>query len=132
MLEEKSEVGRVLAVPGFGSEDNIKMHPRERGCEDVYWIDMAQGRDWRQDLVNTATNLRVPYKTVYFLTRLVTTSLSVMTLAPTNYTAALHYSSQCFSAVSMSGILLSDSNSTYCSIFVLLMSAGKGWLSVLA
>jgi hypothetical protein len=35
----------------------------------VDWINFAQGRDQRRDLVNTVMNLRVPYKAENFLPR---------------------------------------------------------------
>jgi hypothetical protein len=40
--------------------DNIKMDLRERGWDEVDWIDMAQDRDQWRVLVNTVLNLRVP------------------------------------------------------------------------
>jgi hypothetical protein len=38
------------------------MDLREIGWDDMDWIDLAQDRDQWRDLVNTVTNLRVPYK----------------------------------------------------------------------
>jgi hypothetical protein len=40
--------------------DNIKMNLRVIGWGDMYWIDLAQGRDKWRALVNTVMNLWVP------------------------------------------------------------------------
>jgi hypothetical protein len=40
--------------------DNIKMDLRENGWNGMNWIDLAEERDWREALVNTVMNLRVP------------------------------------------------------------------------
>ena len=37
-------------------EDNIKIDLQEVGCGGIGWIDVAQGRDGRQALVNTVLN----------------------------------------------------------------------------
>jgi hypothetical protein len=36
------------------------MDLRERGLDDMDWIDLAQDRDQQRALVNTVMNLRVP------------------------------------------------------------------------
>jgi hypothetical protein len=41
-------------------EDNIKMDFQEVGCRGMDWIDLAQGRDRWQALVNAEMNLQVP------------------------------------------------------------------------
>jgi hypothetical protein len=41
-------------------ENNIKMDFQEVGCEDMDWIDVAQGKDRWRTLVNAVMNLRVP------------------------------------------------------------------------
>jgi hypothetical protein len=41
-------------------DDNIEIHLREIGWGDMNWINLAQDRDQRRALVNTAMNLRVP------------------------------------------------------------------------
>jgi hypothetical protein len=43
-------------------EDNIEIDLRERGCEGVDWIHLAQDRDQWWDLVNTVMNLQVLQK----------------------------------------------------------------------
>jgi hypothetical protein len=40
--------------------DNIKMHLREIGWDDIDWIDLAQNGDQWRALVNAVMNLRVP------------------------------------------------------------------------
>ena len=54
--------------PRHGWEDDINMDDQELGWEDMNWIDLAQGRDRWQALVNTVMNLRVPYNVRNFLT----------------------------------------------------------------
>jgi hypothetical protein len=60
ILEGKPEGKRPLGRPRRRWVDNIKMDLRERGCDGVDWIDMAQDRDHWRALVNTVLNLRVP------------------------------------------------------------------------
>jgi hypothetical protein len=40
--------------------DNIKVGLREIGLGEMDWINLAQGRDWWRDLVETVMNLLVP------------------------------------------------------------------------
>ena len=49
-------------------EDNIKMHAREVGLEDMGWIDLAMDREMRRALVSAVMNLRIPQHTRNFLT----------------------------------------------------------------
>ena len=59
VLVEKYEGKRPLGRPRHRWEDNIKMDLWEvGGVED--WMELAQGRDRWQALVNTVMNLRVP------------------------------------------------------------------------
>jgi hypothetical protein len=51
---------RPLGRPNRRWVDNIKMGLRERGCNGMDWIALAQIRDQWRALVNTAMNLRVP------------------------------------------------------------------------
>jgi hypothetical protein len=60
ILVEKPEGQRPLGRPRCRWVDNIKMDVREIGWDGMDWIDLAQDRDHRRDLVNTAKNLRVP------------------------------------------------------------------------
>jgi hypothetical protein len=39
--------------------DNIKMDLREKGCDGMDWIELAQDMDQWRALVNTVMNLRV-------------------------------------------------------------------------
>jgi hypothetical protein len=47
--------------------DNIKIDLRELGWDGMDWIDLTQDRDQWRALVNTVTNLRVPYNAGKFL-----------------------------------------------------------------
>jgi hypothetical protein len=49
----KRPLGRKRRIWG----DNIKMDLREVGWGDMEWIDVAQGRDWWEAIVNTVINL---------------------------------------------------------------------------
>jgi hypothetical protein len=46
---------------------NIKMYLKEKGWDDMDWIDLAQNRGQWRALVNTAMNLQVPYNAGNFL-----------------------------------------------------------------
>ena len=56
----KPEGKRLLGRHSRRWEDNIKMDLQEVGCGDMGWIDLAQDRDRRWELVNAVMNLRVP------------------------------------------------------------------------
>jgi hypothetical protein len=60
ILVGKPEGKNSLGRPRHRWEDNINMELREVGCVGMNWIELAQGRDWRQALVNAVMNLRVP------------------------------------------------------------------------
>jgi hypothetical protein len=49
-------------------EGNIKISLQEVGCGGIDWIELAQDRDRRRELVNAAMNLRVPKNEGNFLT----------------------------------------------------------------
>jgi hypothetical protein len=68
VLVGKPEGKRPLGGHRHRWEDIIKMVLREKGCEVVDWIHLAQERDLWRGLVNTAVNLLVPYKAGNFLT----------------------------------------------------------------
>jgi hypothetical protein len=57
---EKPEEKRPIGRPRRRWKDNIKMDVREIGWSGMDCINLAQDRDQRQALVNTAMNLRVP------------------------------------------------------------------------
>jgi hypothetical protein len=66
-IREKMNAYRILVGKPEGKRpqgrqrrrwvDNIKI---DIGCDDMYWIDLAQDRDLWKALVNTVMNLRVP------------------------------------------------------------------------
>jgi hypothetical protein len=56
----KPEGKRPLGRPRRRWVDNIKMDLREKGWEDMDWIDLVQDRNQLRVLVNTGVNLRVP------------------------------------------------------------------------
>jgi hypothetical protein len=60
ILVGKPERKRPLGTPRRRWVDSIKMDLREIGLDGMDWIDLAQYRDRRRALVNTAMNLRVP------------------------------------------------------------------------
>jgi hypothetical protein len=49
-----------FGIPSYRWEDNIKMDPKELGCDIVDWIHLAVDMDKCQALVNTVMNLQVP------------------------------------------------------------------------
>jgi hypothetical protein len=51
---------RPLGRPRRRWVDNIKVDLRERGCDGMDWIDLAQDRDQWRALANAVMNLRVP------------------------------------------------------------------------
>jgi hypothetical protein len=53
--------GRPLGRPRRRWEDAIQMDFREVGCGGMEWIDLAQDRDKRRELVNVVMNLPVPF-----------------------------------------------------------------------
>jgi hypothetical protein len=60
ILVGKPEGKRPLGRPRRRWVDNIKMVLREKGWDDMYWIDLAHERDQWRALVNTVTKIRVP------------------------------------------------------------------------
>jgi hypothetical protein len=56
ILVGKSEGKRPPRRPSRRREDNIKMDLRERGWDDMDWIDLAQDRDQWKSLVNMIIN----------------------------------------------------------------------------
>jgi len=51
---------RPLGRPKRRWKGNIRMDLREKGCEVVDWIHLAQDKDQWWAVVNTVMNLRVP------------------------------------------------------------------------
>jgi hypothetical protein len=66
-LVEKLEGNRPRGRPRWRWEDNIRMDHREIRWEGVYWMHLAQDMYPWQALVNTVTNLWVPFKGGKFL-----------------------------------------------------------------
>jgi len=64
----KPEGKRPLGIPRRRWVDTIKMDLSEVGCEEMDWIDLAQDRDRRQELVSAVMNLQVPQNAGNFLT----------------------------------------------------------------
>jgi len=60
VLVGKPEGKIPLGRPQHRWEDNIKMDLQEVGCGGMNWIELAQGRDRWQALVNVVMNLWVP------------------------------------------------------------------------
>jgi hypothetical protein len=69
VLVVKPKGKRTLGRPRCKWEDNIEMDFQEVGCRGMDWIDLAQGRDRWQALVNAEMNLQVPSNAGNFLTR---------------------------------------------------------------
>jgi hypothetical protein len=59
-LAGKDEGKRSLGRPRRRWDDNLKMDFQEVGCAVMDWIELAQGRDRWQALVNEVMNIRVP------------------------------------------------------------------------
>jgi hypothetical protein len=64
----KPEGKRPLGGSRRRWEDNIKMGLQEVGCGVMDWIELDQGRDRWQALVNAVMNHRVPQNAGNFLT----------------------------------------------------------------
>jgi hypothetical protein len=62
ILVEKSEGTRPPRIPRHRWEDNtnMKMDLKEIIFGSMYWINLAQDRDWWQTLVDMVMNLQVP------------------------------------------------------------------------
>jgi hypothetical protein len=60
ILVGKPKGKRPLRRPSRRRVDKIKMDLGEIGWKGVAWMDLAQDRDQRRALVNTALNLQVP------------------------------------------------------------------------
>ena len=60
ILTGKPTGKRHLGRPRRRWEDNIRMGLEEKGNNEGNWVDSAQDRNYRRDLVNSALNLRVP------------------------------------------------------------------------
>jgi hypothetical protein len=56
----KPEGKRRLGRPRRRWEDNIKIDLQEVGCENMDWIDLAQDRERRRELVDDVMHLRIP------------------------------------------------------------------------
>ena len=61
MLIDKPTEKKHLGSPRHRQENQTIMHIKEMGANTRNWVDSAQDRDYRRDLVNKALNLRVPY-----------------------------------------------------------------------
>jgi hypothetical protein len=60
VLVGRSEGNRPRERPRRRWEDNIKLDLRERGIDEVNWIQLAQDRVQWWAFVNTVTNFRIP------------------------------------------------------------------------
>jgi len=60
VLVGKPEGKRPLGRPRRRWDDNNKMDLQEVGCGGMDWIELAEGRDKWQALVNAVMNFRVP------------------------------------------------------------------------
>jgi hypothetical protein len=60
VLVRKPEFKRPLGRPRHRWVDNIKVDPREIGCNGMNWIDLAQDRNQWRAHVNTVMNLQFP------------------------------------------------------------------------
>jgi len=60
VLVGKAEGKRPLGRPRRRWKDDIKMDLQEVGSGGMDWIELAQDRERRPELVNAVTNFRVP------------------------------------------------------------------------
>jgi hypothetical protein len=67
ILVGKPEGRRSLGISRNRWVDNIKMDLGEIGWDGIDWIDLAQNRDQRRALVNTAMYIRFRYSAGKFL-----------------------------------------------------------------
>jgi hypothetical protein len=59
MMVRKADWETVLVQPMHKWEGNIRTDLKERGCEGVNWIDLAQDTNWQEALVNVVTTIHV-------------------------------------------------------------------------
>jgi hypothetical protein len=59
MRNSKLEGKRLLGRPKLRWQDNIKMDLKETVCESVDCIQVVQGRNHWQDIMNTVMNFRI-------------------------------------------------------------------------
>jgi hypothetical protein len=78
----KPEGDVPLGRPTYRWEDNNKMALREVELGDLDWIDMAQDRGKRVDLVNTVIKLRVPQNFWKFVSSIFKSSPSSLYWSP--------------------------------------------------
>jgi hypothetical protein len=76
ILVGKPEGKRPLGRPRCRWVNNIKMDLRETVRSGMDWVDLAQGRDQWEVLVNTVMNLRVPRNAGKFLSSCTISSFS--------------------------------------------------------
>jgi hypothetical protein len=69
ILVGKPEGERPLVTPTRRLEDNIEIILKGMGLEGVDWNNLAQYRDRRRAVENTAMNLRVPQSVTNLLTK---------------------------------------------------------------
>jgi transposase len=60
VLIRKHEERKPLGRSRRRREEKVKMVLRDVGCEGMDWIDVAQGRDKWQAIVNAVMNIRFP------------------------------------------------------------------------
>jgi len=68
VLVGKPEGKRQLGRPKSRWKRNNKMNLQEVGCGGMDWIELAQVRERRRELVTAVMNLRVPLNAGSFLT----------------------------------------------------------------
>ena len=59
ILIDKPTGKKPLGRPRRRKEENIRMYPKEIGCNTRKWVDSAQDVDYWRALVNAALNFRV-------------------------------------------------------------------------